>query len=278
MLNYFSYCGIKRWFISVDLKMRITSIQLEIKNRSKEEALAYVLQLLSKVPKSDLILLPEIWPIGYFAFSRYEKEAETIEGVIVQAIRKKATELGSYVFMGSFVERDGADLYNSSVILSPMGEILAKYRKIHLFGYQSDERRLLKAGMETPVISMPWGKTGFSTCYDLRFPELYRQLVNKGAEYFLVASAWPESRLNAWRLFNQSRAHENLAFLFSCNCAGVDSGVTYAGHSMLVNPLGEIFAEADRNEEILTAEFDPELVRRVRRDFTALKDRVLSSC
>jgi predicted amidohydrolase len=257
--------------------MRVTSIQLEIRDQSKSKTVDYVLQMLSKAPKSDLILLPEIWPTGYFSFARYEKEAESINGETVQALQKKAKELGTHVFMGSFVEKEGDALYNTSVMLSPGGEILAKYRKIHLFGYQSDERKLLKAGSEFPVISLPWGKTGFSTCYDLRFPELYRKMVDSGAEFFLVTSAWPERRLNAWRLFNQSRAHENLAFLFSCNCAGVDSGATYAGHSMFVNPLGEIIAEADKSEEILSAEFDPAMVQQVRKDFTALRDRVLVS-
>jgi predicted amidohydrolase len=255
--------------------MRVTSIQLAIQDRSKMDTLAYVLRLLDKTPKSDLILLPEIWPTGYFSFSRYEKEAETIDGETVQALRKKAKELSTYIFMGSFVEKDGDALFNTSVMLNPAGEIIAKYRKIHLFGYQSDERKLLKAGTDIPVVSLPWGKTGFSTCYDLRFPELYRKLVDNGAEFFLITSAWPERRLNAWRLFNQSRAHENLAFLFSCNCAGVNEGATYAGHSMFVNPLGEIIAEAGNSEEILSAEFDPALVHQVRKDFTALRDRVL---
>jgi predicted amidohydrolase len=258
--------------------MRVTSIQLETKGRTKSETLSYVLGLLEKAPKSDLILLPEIWPTGYFSFSRYAQEAETIEGEVVETLRKKASQLGTHVFMGSFVEREGENLFNTSVMLGPKGEILAKYRKIHLFGYQSDERKLLKAGKDIAVISLPWGKTGFSTCYDLRFPELYRKMVDQGAEFFLVTSAWPERRLEAWTLFNRARAHENLAFLFSCNCAGVDNGATYAGHSMFINPLGQVVAEAGSAEEILSAEIDPAMVQQVRKDFTALKDRVLVGC
>jgi predicted amidohydrolase len=255
--------------------MQVTSIQLEIKNRSKSETVEHALRLLDTAPKSDLILLPEIWSIGAFSFKRFEAEAESIDGPTVKVIREKARKLGSYIFMGSFIEREGKNLFNTSLLLSPSGEVLARYRKIHLFGFESEERKLLKAGQEVVVVTLPWGKVGLSTCYDLRFPELYRKMVDLGAESFLVTSAWPESRLHAWTLFNRARAHENLAFLFSCNCAGTDSDVTYAGNSLFVNPLGEVVAEAGTGEEILTVKIDLTLVNQVRTQFPALRDRVL---
>jgi len=254
--------------------MRVSSIQLKIEDRPKAETLGHVLHLIDRARKSDLILLPEIWPTGYFSFSRYAGDAEGLNGPTVTAIQKKAKEIKSHIFMGSFVEKRGGNLYNTSALINPKGEIIGQYRKIHLFGYQSSERRLLKRGKDIAVVACPWGRTGLSTCYDLRFPELFRKMVNRQAEFFLITSAWPLARLEAWRLFNRARAHENLAWLFSCNCAGTNEGAKLAGHSMFVNPLGEVVAEAGEGEQILTADVEEKMVKSARRNFSALNDRI----
>ena len=183
--------------------------------------------------------------------------------------------MGCHILMGSLVEKDGPDLYNTSILIDPKGEVIARYRKIHLFGYQSKEKELLTPGKEVVVTETPWGKVGLATCYDLRFPELFRKMVEQGAKFFLITSAWPKARLDAWVLFNRARAHENLAFLISCNCAGSDSGSQYAGHSMVVSPLGEVMAEGSDRQELVFAETDPALVDSVRGDFSALSDRVI---
>jgi predicted amidohydrolase len=254
--------------------MRVTSIQLEIKGRSKEETLENVLRLFERVPPSDIILLPELWTCGFFSFDRYWTDSEPLDGPTVKAIQQKASELNSYILMGSFVERDGQNLFNTSLLLDPRGRVQARYRKIHLFGYQSDEKRLLKRGEEVVVSETPWGKAGLSTCYDLRFPEFFRKMVDEGATYFLVVSAWPAARLEAWILFNRVRAHENLAYLFSCNCTGINQGKRYAGHSLFVSPLGQILADGGETESIVSMEVDMEAVSSIRKDFSALDDRV----
>src|SRR5712672_1460157 len=121
--------------------MRVTCVQLEFPDRTKEESLHHVLRLLDEARGSDLILLPEIWPCGYFAYDRYAPDSETIAGQLVTTLREKARELKACLFTGSFVERDGEQLYNTCLLLGPGGEILAKYRKIHVFGFESEERR-----------------------------------------------------------------------------------------------------------------------------------------
>jgi predicted amidohydrolase len=256
------------------MKIQVLSIQLGIKERSKEETLAYVLELLNQARGGDLILLPEIWLTGYFAFSRYREQAESVGGPSIQALRKKAMQVKIFLFTGSFVEADGPHLFNTSLLIDPKGEILARYRKIHLFGYQSDESRLLQRGSNLAIAQLPWGKTGLTTCYDLRFPELYRKLIEEGVQCFLVTSAWPKARLEAWTLFNRARAHENLSHLFSCNCAGQSEGRIFGGHSMFVDPLGQIAAEAGEKEELLSAEIDTDMAAQIRNDFPALNDRV----
>lgn len=254
--------------------MRVTSIQLEMKERSKEENLACALDLLDQAPVSDLYLLPEIWTCGFFSFERYRPDSEPVDGPVVRAFQKKAKEKGCHILMGSMVEREGDRLFNTSFFLSPKGEIVGRYRKVHLFGYQSRERGLLTPGTDVVVVETPWGKMGLSTCYDLRFPEFYRKMVDAGATFFLVASAWPRVRSEAWSLLNRVRALENLAYLFSCNCAGSNGNAEYAGHSMLVDPLGKVIAEGGVGKDYVSSLVDPTLVASVRKDFPALDDRV----
>ena len=255
--------------------MKVASLQLEMADRAKEKNVGKALALTERVPEADLILLPEIWPCGFFAFDRYASESEPLEGPTVTAFRQKAAERRCHILMGSLVERDADGLFNTTVFIGPGGEIIARYRKIHLFGYQSDETRLLTPGKEIVVVDTPWGRTGFSTCYDLRFPELFRQMVDRRAEIFLIPSAWPLARIEAWRLFNRARAHENLAFLVSCNCAGENAGKRYGGHSMIVDPWGKVLAEGGEGGEIVMAEIDVGEAAKARGEFPALADRVL---
>jgi len=255
--------------------MKVASLQLEMADRAKEKNVGKALALIERVPEADLILLPEIWPCGFFAFDRYASESEPLEGPTVTAFRQKAAERRCHILMGSLVERDADGLFNTTVFIGPGGEIIARYRKIHLFGYQSDETRLLTPGKEIVVVDTPWGRTGFSTCYDLRFPELFRQMVDRRAEIFLIPSAWPLARIEAWRLFNRARAHENLAFLVSCNCAGENAGKRYGGHSMIVDPWGKVLAEGGEGGEIVMAEIDVGEAAKARGEFPALADRVL---
>ena len=254
--------------------MKVSSLQLEITDRSKDKNIEHALSMLEQVPDSGLILLPEIWPSGYFSFDRYQAESEPIDGPTVTAFSNKAVERGCHILMGSFVENDREQLYNTTLLLDPDGNIAARYRKIHLFGYQSEERKILTAGEDVVVSDTPWGPSGFSTCYDLRFPELFRRMVDKGAKFFLIPSAWPMARLDAWRLFNRARAHENLAYLISCNCTGVNAGIQFAGHSMIVDPLGQVIAEGGEKGEVVTAEIEPGLVDSTRQEFSFLDNRV----
>ena len=265
--------------------MRVTSIQIEIKDRPRAVTLEHVLALLDRARGSDLILLPELWPCGYFAFDRYRDESEPLDGPTVAALSRKARELGAMLFAGSLVENDGDGdgdddgdgerLFNTAVLIDASGHLVARYRKMHLFGYRSNEARLLHRGDEVVVVPTPWGRAGLSICYDLRFPELYRRMVDQGADFFLVAAAWPAARREPWVLLNRARALENQAFVFACNTAGINGGVLLGGHSVLIDPLGNVLAEGGDGESLVTCEVTPETVQEVRDEFPALRDRVL---
>lgn len=169
--------------------MKVTSIQLERREISKAEAVAHALAMVDQASSSDLILLPEMWPSGFSVLTATPVDAEPIDGPVVQAFREKAEAIGRHILMGSFVERQAKGLYNTSLLIDSHGDVTAVYRKIHLFGYQSSERDLLNCGTEVVVTEIPWGRAGLATCYDLRFPEQFRKMVDLGAEFFLVVSA-----------------------------------------------------------------------------------------
>jgi predicted amidohydrolase len=221
---------------------------------------------------ADLVVLPELWPNGGFAYDTWEAGAQPLDGPVVQALRAATRDLGATVHMGSFVERDETGrLFNTSVLLGPDGGVLSTYRKVHLFGFGEGEPKLMTPG-DGPVVH---GSLGLATCYDLRFPEMFRALLDGGAEVVLMPAAWPAKRVQHWRLLSQARAVENQCYVVACNTGGTHAGVPMGGHSMVVDPWGTVLAEAGDGEEVLVVDVDPGLVGSTRASFPVLADRRL---
>ena len=256
--------------------MRMAALQITVPdNEGKAERVQRVAAMIDALPEVDLILLPEIWNIGYFGFDGTAAEAEELAGETAGAMAEAARRKGAYLLAGSFVEKDGDKLFNTTLLFDRQGKRIAEYRKIHLFGYGSAETRLLTPGRQVVTAPTEFGTVGLSTCYDLRFPELYRAQMEQGAEIFLVTSAWPFPRLHHWTTLNMARAIENQAYLISCNCAGTNQGRLYLGHSMVTDPWGAVVAASDDRATTVFADVDPEVVRRCRAEFPPLQDRVL---
>ena len=255
--------------------MQVACVQLSYPDdESKEERRDRVLNLVEGLT-ADLVVLPELWPTGYFAFDRYAAEAESMEGETVTGLRRIAARCGITLMGGTFVERHADGLANCAVTIGPDGSILHTYRKIHLFGYQSEEARLLTPGTDLTVAETAFAPVGTSTCYDLRFPELYRKLVDQGAQMVIIPAAWPLARLEHWRLLLRARAIENQVFVIACNGAGTQHGTELAGHSVIIDPWGNVVAEAGSEAESLTATIDLANVTRIRAEFPVLEHRRL---
>nr|WP_211178002.1 carbon-nitrogen family hydrolase [Pseudonocardia acidicola] len=236
-------------------------------------------QMVADAAGADLVVLPELWGPGYFAFDAYAERAEPLNGDTVAAGREWAHRLNCHLHLGSVLERsaDGR-LHNTAVLIGPDGTVLHSYRKMHVFGYQSREAELLTPGDSIAVADTALGAVAATTCYDLRFPELYRALVDAGAETVVVPAAWPAARLAHWRLFTSCRAVEEQVLLVACNAVGEQNGgVVLGGHSRVVDPWGQVLAEADDREGITVADVDPGIVAAVRADFPVLADRRLPS-
>ncbi|MFD4538536.1 carbon-nitrogen family hydrolase [Streptomyces bauhiniae] len=225
---------------------------------------------------ADLVVLPELWTTGAFAYDTFATEAEPLDGPTHEAMARAAEDAGVWLHAGSIPERDpDGTLYNTALVYSPSGELAASYRKIHRFGFDQGEAVLMGAGRAPVTVPLPETTVGLATCYDLRFPELFRTLTDAGAETLVVSAGWPERRRAHWTLLAQARAVENQAYVLACGTAGTHAGVPQAGHSIVVDPWGEVLAEAGPDEEVLRVEFDPAKVPATREQFPALKDRVL---
>jgi len=125
-----------------------------------------------------------------------------------------------------------------------------------------------------PCFDLPWGRTAIAICYDLRFPEIFRHFALDGAELVLLPAQWPLPRLEHWRILLRARAIENQFWMVAGNRSGRDpGGVTFAGHSAVINPWGEIVVEGGEERALLLADLDLEEVKRTRRSFPVLRDR-----
>lgn len=255
--------------------MKVSSIQMSVVENDKAATLKKAEKAIEACRGADLIILPEIWNIGFMSFDRYAAEAEDMNGPTVTLLRTMAEKKGVYLHSGSFVEKEGERLFNTSLLISPEGQIIANYRKIHLFGYNSQETQILSSGDSVVVADTPFGKMGMATCFDLRFPELFRAMVDKGALFFLVCSAWPYPRVEAWNMLNRVRALENQAYLISANACGMNGQSQLAGHSRIVDPWGTALSGAGDEERIVTATIDPDQVKEARSTFPGLAGRKL---
>ncbi|NUP43958.1 MAG: carbon-nitrogen family hydrolase [Streptomyces sp.] len=258
--------------------MRATLVQIDVDPaETPAERRGRAAALVRAQAGADLVVLPELWPVGAFASDEFAAEAEPAEsgptaGVMVAAAR----DAGVWLHAGSVVERDPeGPLYNTSLLFAPDGELAAVYRKIHRFGFDRGEAALMAGGERIVTARLPWGTAGLATCYDLRFPEQFRLLVDAGAELLVLCAGWPARRLEHWRVLVQARAIESQAYVLACGTAGTHAGVEQAGHSMVVDPWGTVLAEAGAGEEVLACELDPARVAATRAEFPVLRDRVL---
>jgi predicted amidohydrolase len=263
---------------------KAAAIQLAHRDgESKEDRIKHAGEMIDRADGAQLVLLPEAWNVGWWSFDQWRDYSEPIDGETVSRIAEKAKKLNAYILAGSIIERDkDGNLYNSSVLLDPKGKIVAHYRKIHLVGFRiqgglsAEEKYIAKRGEEPVSVKTELGVLGLTTCYDLRFPELYRKLaLEHGVEVFLLIAAWTMTKLDNWRALTQARANENLCWLVSCGGCGVNRGAASLGYSSIINPNGIVTAQGGSQETIVKGEIDIREVYALRKTLTALDDRVL---
>ncbi|MEJ7634786.1 carbon-nitrogen hydrolase family protein [Aeromicrobium sp.] len=231
------------------------------------------LSALTSTDELDLVVLPEG---AMHDFGSPELDltaiAEPLDGPFVDLIAAEARRLSATIVAGMFERTDGLP-FNTLVVVGPDGALRQTYRKIHLydsFGYRESDR--LRAGEISPVVVDIAGRpVGLMTCYDLRFPEHARSLIDAGAEAIVIPAAWVagEHKLDHWRTLLSARAIENTVHVL----AAAQGGDRYTGHSLVVDPWGSIVDEADLAPQLIRATLDPEVLTRARETNPSLANR-----
>ncbi|KRE56214.1 carbon-nitrogen family hydrolase [Phycicoccus sp. Soil748] len=266
--------------------MRVAVIQVAYGDDEPVEArVERVADLVRAQRGHDLVVLPELWSAGGFAYRDWDARAQPVDGPVGTAMAEAARDAGVMLHAGSIVERpadgetgpEGRGLWNTSLVYGADGSLVATYRKIHRFGFGSGEPRLMDAGEDIVLVDLPGGagRAGLSTCYDLRFPELYRRQLDAGATAFIVPAAWPAARVRHWTLLAHARAVEDQCVVIACNTAGTHAGTPMGGHSQVIDAKGEALAMAGTSEQVLSVEVDMEAVTAWREQFPVLQDRRL---
>jgi len=231
---------------------------------------------------AKIVVLPEVF--NWRGAKEDERSsAEPVPGPTSEQMARLARGLRIYLLAGSILEEipGGAKPYNTSLLFDPEGNLLARYRKMHLFDVQiggrvsAMESGSRQAGEEIVVAETGLCRMGLTICYDLRFPELFRALVGKGAQVIFVPSAFTAFTGEAhWEPLLRARAIENQVYIIAPDQTGKNpkSFAAY-GHSMIVDPWGRILAQASDGPEVLVAEIDLAYLARVRAELPALSHR-----
>ncbi len=219
---------------------------------------------------ADLILLPELWASGFDLKNCQSYAAPLHEGDFARM--RYLAEEHKITIGGSLIEQDNNVFYNTFVLYDQSGEMINFYRKVHLFQMLKEEQ-YFRAGDRLVMAETEWGKLGLATCYDLRFPEMFRAYSVRGVALILVVAEWAQRRVVHWRQLLQARAIENQCFVAAVNKSGVSQGEKLGGFSAVINPMGEYLVQGGEEEELLSAEINLKEVKKTRRWMPVIQDR-----
>ena len=267
------------------MKTRYVAAAVQMNSGEVKQAnLQRAVRLVESAAKAGatLIALPEM----FNCLGRFEsvvQQAETIPGPTSDALSQLANRLNIYLLAGSICEvcPDTAKGFNTSLMFSPFGELIGKYRKIHLFDVDLPGRVTIQEsdwiapGDAVAMVETACGRLGMSICYDLRFPELYRQLADAGADVLFVPAAFTHATgRDHWEVLLRARAIENQAFVIAPNQHGSHPGdLTTYGHSLIIDPWGTVLADAGEQECVVTAEIDLQRLQEIRTQLPSLQHR-----
>ena len=263
-------------------KIKIAAIQMSTV-ADKMENVRTVKTYLEKIKDEnpDFVILPEMFCCPYQT-ENFPIYAEKEGGPVWQQLSGYAKQNGIYMIAGSMPEKDAeGNVYNTSYIFDREGKQIGKHRKVHLFdidvkgGQTFKESDTLTAGDSDTVFDTEFGKIGVMLCFDIRFPELSRMMVNDGAKVIFVPAAFNMTTGPAhWELSFRTRALDNQIYMVGCAPArDVSAGYISWGHSIVTDPWGRVTGMLDENEGILLAELDMDYEEQVREELPLLKSR-----
>ncbi|MEK4249853.1 carbon-nitrogen family hydrolase [Paenibacillus sp. FSL W7-1287] len=221
--------------------------------------------------KPDVILFPEMWNTGY-ALTEIDTLADPEGKQTVAMLSEFAKRHHVNIIGGSIAQKKDDGVYNTIFAFNREGKLINDYSKLHLFRLMEEEK-YLQAGDKLGQLEIDGVQAAMMICYDIRFPELARSLALQGAKVLFVPAQWPNPRLHHWRTLLMARAIENQMYVVACNRMGTSGDSEFFGHSIVIDPWGEIVAEAQDEDTILTGEIDLSIVEKVRATIPIFEDR-----
>lgn len=262
-------------------KTKLALCQMNVIDDKEENLKKASSMIASASKKADFIVLPEMFNCPYSNDKFIEYGEEEKDSYTLNKISSLACENNVYILAGSIPERDDNKLFNTSYLFDRNGEIITKHRKMHLFDIDVKDKitfkesDVLTAGDEFTTANTEFGKIGVGICYDIRFPELARIMVENGALILFYPGAFNMTTGPAhWELLFRSRALDNQVF-----CVGVapalnkDASYHSYGHSIITDPWGKVIAQACEKEEIIFCEIDLDEIKKVREELPLLKNK-----
>jgi predicted amidohydrolase len=256
--------------------IKVSLLQMNIVPGNPEVNRVKALEMIDKAlklkVKPDIMVLPEMWTTAY-QLGDLAKICDKDGMPTNQLIAAKAKESRVNIVAGSYASMNEKKVFNTAYVFNRKGNNIAKYQKIHLFKLM-EEHKYIESGSSTCIFELDGIKCGIIICYDLRFPELARKLALEGIKLLFVPAQWPAARLDHWITLLRARAIENQIFIAAVNRAGVNSQDEFKGGSLIVNPWGEIVAQADYKEQIISADIDLSMIKEAKSKIDILGDRV----
>lgn len=255
------------------MKLKMACLQMDIAFGSPQKNYAAAESMITKALESnpDVIVLPELWTTGY-DLTRLDEISDQDAKTSLHFLMDIAKENQVHLVGGSVANKTGEGVFNTLLVVDKNGKSIHKYSKLHLFKLMN-EHLYLTGGKEKGAFTLENRPFAGMICYDIRFPEWVRAHTAEGAEALFVVAEWPLARLAHWRALLIARAIENQCYVVACNRAGSDPENVFAGHSMIIDPWGEVIAEASESQEILEAEIDLDKVKEVRKMIPIFADR-----
>lgn len=262
-------------------KIKLALCQMNVIDDKEKNLKKASSMIASASKKADFIVLPEMFNCPYSNDKFIEYGEEEKDSPTLNKISSLAHENNIYILAGSIPEKEDDKLFNTSYLFDRQGNIIAKHRKMHLFDIDVKDKitfkesDVLTAGDEFTIANTEFGKIGIGICYDIRFPELARVMVENGASILFYPGAFNMTTGPAhWELLFRSRALDNQVF-----CIGVapalnkDASYHSYGHSIVANPWGEVMAQASQKEEMIFCEIDLDEIKKVREELPLLKNK-----
>lgn len=256
-------------------KLKFAIIQMDVKAgdvaHNMEVLKVKLNEAVSVAEKPDVIMFPEMWNTGY-ALTEIDALADAEGKQTIALLSEFAKQHEVNIIGGSIAEKKTDGVYNTIYAFDRSGNIINDYSKLHLFRLM-DEEKYLQAGDKLGRLEIDGVQAAMMICYDIRFPELARSLALQGAKVLFVPAQWPKPRLNHWRTLLIARAIENQMYVVACNRMGKSGDAEFFGHSIVIDPWGEIVAEAQEEDTILRGEIDLSIVEKVRATIPIFEDR-----